>query len=123
MKSPVIAGVLVLIILGCVIFLFSYYAGQPEPGEPIPHPMPAACEACGKNYAAKIGKQPAKCRNKDCGEIALWRAFKCTSPDCGAIFPFKGAGQSIVEQPKVECPKCGGPYYTTEINPDELGQP
>ena len=119
MKSPILAGVLVLIILGCVIFLFSHYVNQPEPGEPIPHPMPAVCESCEKNYAATIGKQPAKC--KACGEIALWRAVKCLDPECGTFFPYKAAAMSIAEQPEVICPKCEGRAVTHNIAENELG--
>lgn len=119
MKSPIVAGILVVIILGCVVFLFSWNAMQPEPGEPIPHPMPAVCEKCEKNYAAMVGKQPAKCGH--CGEIALWRAVKCQKPDCGTFFPYKAAAMSISEQPEVICPKCNGRAVTHTIAENELG--
>lgn len=121
MKSPVLVGILVLIVVVAVARLLWFYGSQPEAGEPIAHAMPAACEACGKAYAASLGKQPAKC--KICGEVALWRAFRCTKSDCGAFFPYKGADKSITEQPEIVCPKCGGHNYTVEISPDELEQP
>lgn len=120
-KSPFLVGVLVLIIAVAAANLLWFYGSQPEPGEPLPHPMPAACEACGEAYAASLGKQPAKC--KICGEVALWRAFKCTKSDCGAFFPYKGEGKSPLEQAEINCPKCGGHNYTWEISPDELEQP
>lgn len=121
MKSPFLVGILILIVVVAVARLLWFYGSQPEPGEPIAHPMPAACDACGKAYAASLGKQPAKC--KSCGEVALWRAFQCTKSDCGAFFPYKGAGKSLSEQPEIVCPKCGGHDYTVEISPDDLGEP
>ncbi len=120
MKNTALAAFLAVVILLAVGRLFWVYGSQPEPGEPVAHMMPAACEACGKNYAASVGKQPAKCLS--CGERALYRAFKCLNPECNAIFPYKEAGQSV-QPADTKCPKCGGGDYTTELAPEELGKP
>ena len=121
MKNPAVTVILILVIVGSLSWLTWFYASQPEPGEPIAHMMPVACDACGAAYGAMVGKQPAKCIK--CGKKAAWRAFKCLNADCKTIFPYKGAGKSIEDQPPAQCPKCGGSRCTPEISPDEIEMP
>ena len=120
MKNTILLTVLLLVIGLAVGRLIWYYGSQPEPGEPIAHRMPVACEKCGKNYDGTLGKQPGKCRL--CGQIGAWRGVKCSNAKCGTIYAMVGGGQSV-EAPALKCPKCGGESYTTEMRPDELGKP
>lgn len=106
--------VALIVIVGSVGFLVSYYAKQPAPGQAVAHRAPVACEACGKAYITMISDMPAECFY--CGEQAVWRALQCA--ECGAIFPVTkdtshGASSSLV------CPKCGKSSFK-EVSSDGL---
>ena len=109
------AVVALVVIVASLGLLARYYASAPEPGEPVKHRMPVACEACGKAYIAMVGKQPAKC--EFCGEKAAWRATQCVK--CGAIIPVVG-GSSFQRESPLRCPKCGGQRFK-EVSPDAEG--
>lgn len=102
-----------IIIVGSLAFLLSYYGTRPEPGEAVPHRMPVACTACGKAYIAMVGRQPAECYY--CGEETVWRAKKCAK--CGAIVPVVNE-----ELAGLRCPKCDSTRFK-EVPPRELEEP
>lgn len=115
--SKVIKAVAALaLIVGCVVWLLSYYSSRPEPGEPVAMRFPLACSACGKAYIGMLGKQPAKCHY--CSQTAVWRAVKCR--DCGTVYPFIREDDGAV---KAACTKCKKTNFTEGIAPDELPEP
>jgi predicted RNA-binding Zn-ribbon protein involved in translation (DUF1610 family) len=100
-----------IVIVGSLAFLLSYYGTRPEPGEAVPHRMPVACTACGKAYIAMVGRQPAECAF--CGEETVWRAKKCANAECGAIVPVVNE-----ELAGLRCPKCDGTRFK-EVRPTD----
>jgi DNA-directed RNA polymerase subunit RPC12/RpoP len=105
--------VALVVIVGAVGYLISYYAGQPESGATVAYRAPVICEACGKAYITMLTDQPAKCFY--CGEQRVWRAIQCA--DCSAIFSASpntsgGTGAKV-------CPKCNSPRLK-EVSADGL---
>lgn len=120
MKSVVPVTVLLLVIVAAGVRLLWFYGSRPEAGEPIPHFMPVACEACGQAYAATVGRQPAKCRY--CAETAVWRAQKCFAEKCGVIFAVVRGQDQPLESELRRCPKCGS-ARVGEVPDDEVAEP
>jgi hypothetical protein len=119
-KSGAAVTLLALVIVVAGVRLLWFYGSKPEAGEPVPHLMPVACEACGKAYVDTVGRQPTKCRF--CGEMRAWRAQKCFAADCGVIFPIVQAeGESVVSDFS-RCPKCGS-SRVGRVPEDEVSQP
>ena len=115
MKSfwPIIA---LVVVVGSVGYLVSYYRSQPEPGQVVAHKAPVACEACGKAYITMLSNQPARCFF--CGEQTLWRGRQCAGSECGTIVPLVGGPTHGVSSSLV-CPKCGKSRFK-EVSPDGL---
>ena len=106
-----------VVIVGSLVFLVSYYRSQPEPGQTVLHKAPVACEACGEAYAGMIGDVPAKCHY--CGEQAAWHARQCVK--CDAIIPVVG-GSSFGAAEPLRCPKCGS-TRSKEVPADAIKEP
>ena len=106
--------VVLVVILGSLWYLTSYFSSQPEPGQVVAHKAPVACEACGKAYITMLGDQPAKCFF--CGEQTLWRARQCAN--CGEIIPIVG-GPTHGSSSSLVCPKCGKSGFK-EVSPNGL---
>jgi len=107
---------LILIIIGCGVWLFMRNASKPAPGETVMHSAPLKCTACGKSWAGEIGEVPGKC--PFCGEQTVWEALKCAK--CGEIIP-------RITIPKFgatpdKCPKCGGTHFVFP-EPKDLDKP
>jgi len=106
---------LVAIIVGCGIWLFTYQRSKPQRGESIKHLKPLACTSCGKAYAKEEGDPPVRCHF--CGKQTAWVAGKCAG--CGKIVPvptrigFQGPAEPI------KCPHCGKSKFL-EVPPNEI---
>jgi hypothetical protein len=120
LKTWIVVTLLALVTAAAGVRLLWFYASKPETGEPIAHQMPVACDACGRAYAAKVGRQPAKCRF--CGEVRVWRAQKCYAEDCGAIFPIVRGIDEPAASDSPRCPRCGS-YRVGQVQPDDITQP
>jgi len=92
--------VLILVIIGCGVFLFLRSANKPAKGATVPHLQPLACMACGKIFQKMEGDLPAKC--PFCGELAVYRAQECAK--CGDIVPWpEGVGGNAPKGPSCTC--------------------
>lgn len=120
MKSTVLVTLLIVVVVAAGVRLLWFYGSRPTAGEPIAHLMPVACEACGKVYAATVGRQPARCRY--CGQQSAWRAQKCYAERCGAIFPVVRDEDQPVVSDAHYCPKCGSGRIG-EVLPDDITEP
>ena len=111
MKSiwPIIA---LIVIVGSVGYLLTYYSSQDEPGQTVAHKAPVACEACGKAYITRLGNQPAECFF--CGELKLWRGRQCA--ECDTVVPMVG-GPTHGGSSSLVCPKCGNKSRFKEVSP------
>lgn len=111
MKNP-LTYVLILVVLGCGVWMFYWNSSAPAPTEVAPHVAAVACTSCGKAWVQQVGRQPVPC--KFCNQNTGWIAAKCSK--CKKVF-------AMVEEspgkPKSECPKCG-PTQLLELEPEDL---
>lgn len=111
------AIIALVVIVGSIVWLASYYGSQPKPGETVLHKAPVACAACGRAYVGMISSEPAECVY--CGEKAVWYARQCVK--CGTIVPVV-KGSSFPASEQLRCPKCGGTRFR-EVPPDAIKEP
>lgn len=119
MNDKAKGGVALFLLIGCGIWLTSYFTMKPKPGQTVTHTQPLVCAACGQAYVEEAGELPAVCTK--CGKKEAYRALKCL--ECKALFPLVRASESFGGQTPIQCTKCGKSKFTSEISPNDIHAP